>query len=122
MTYWTLSSSFMGFTEVQATNQTVTLSSSSDTVVDIEIDGPSTSNASNSYLAPNALAISGGFRVCDYSTGLVTSVGALVAQSTTDPADPSKWFIRLIFPPDATTPTLIVKAWGVFAVYSGGTN
>ena len=113
--------SFVGFTEVQASNQTVSLSTTSDTVVDIQIDGPSTGNQSNASLAPNAIALSGGFRVCDPNSGNVTSVGAHVAQSTTDPSHASSWLIRLVFPPQGSATSVLIKAWGIFAVFSGGT-
>ncbi|MGH7743300.1 MAG: hypothetical protein ACREQ5_00560 [Candidatus Dormibacteria bacterium] len=120
--YQTLSSTFLGFTEVQADTQTVVLSTTVDVIVDIEIDGPSTSNRSTGTLAPSVLAISGGFLVCDPNTGAVTNNGALLAQSHTDATNPSTWFIRLVFPPQASAATVLAKAWGRFAVFSGGTN
>lgn len=120
-TYWNLSSTFVGFTEVQPDNQTVSLSTTTDTVVDIEIDGPPTGNNAD-LLTPQTLAISGGFRVCDPGTGNVTNVGAHVAQSTTDPTHPSSWFIRLVFPPQASATTVLIKAWGIFAVFACGTQ
>lgn len=120
MTYWNLSTTFAGFTEVQASNQTVTLSDSADTVVSIEIDGPSTPSALS--LAPQVLAINGGFRVCDPSSGAVTDVGALIAESTTDPSNPASWYITLVFPPQPSSIEVLIKSWGTFAVFTSGTN
>jgi hypothetical protein len=118
--YWNLSSTFVGFTEVNASH-TATLSTTVDTVVDLEIDAPNTGTASNAALAPSALAISGGFRVCDPNTAAVTDVGALVAQNTTDPSHTGSWFVRLIFPPQPSAVDVLILAWGIFAVFSAGT-
>lgn len=121
MAYLTLSSTFMGFTEVQAPNQTVTLSTTAPTIVDIQIDGPPTTN-NGPGLAPNVLALSGGFKLADPVTGNTIDVGAAVAQNNTDPVHPASWFIRLVFPPQPTAITFLAEAWGIFAIYSGGTS
>jgi hypothetical protein len=119
--YWNLSTTFLGFSEVQMDNQTVTLSDTDQTVVDIEIDAPPTGAEPDSVLSPLALAISGSFMVADPDTGNVTDVGALVAQNVTQAVSPNKWNIRLIFPAQPSSVDVIVKAWGIFAMFGGGT-
>lgn len=119
--YWNLSSTFLGFAEVQMDNIYVTVSDTDQTIVDIEIDGPPTGGEPDSALSPQGLAISGSFLVCDPDTGDVVDIGALLAQNVTQAVAPNRWLIRLIFPVQPTATPVIVKSWGIFAMFSGGT-
>lgn len=120
MTVHSLSVTFLGFSEASSTMQTVTLSTTAETIVDTSIYFPATLSDSGAALPPVAFAVGGGFRVLDPSTGDASSIGALVVQNTVDQSTPRQWITRLVFPPQASSVQVWVQSVAVFALYSGG--
>jgi hypothetical protein len=119
--YWNLSRSFAGFTVTQSTSQTVALSTTVNTIVDINTEPPNTGNSSNIDQDKMTLAISGSFLVNDVPSYTQSNIGCYIARNESNAVHPSRWYFRLVFPPQPTAVSVQVQCFGMFAVFAAGT-
>lgn len=111
MSNYVLTQTFAGF--MLSTAQTAaTLSTTADTVVDVQVY---LSSASGN--PPQPIAVAGGFKVLDPSSGSLVNYESTVVQNAPDPAQPLAWNVRLVFAAHPSAPTILVRAYATYATF-----
>lgn len=107
-----MSQTVAGFLSAQD-QVSATLSATSDTVVDVQVY-----LSSSSGNAPNPVAVAGGFKVIDPTTGNLVNYESTVVQNTADPAQPLAWNVRIVFAPQASAPSVLVRVTATFMCFT----
>jgi hypothetical protein len=112
MSTWVMTQTFTGFIMSEA-QQEATLSASDPTTVSVSVYLSSTSGN-----PPEPVCISGGFEVVDPDTGDLVTYSSTVVQAVILPATLQTYNVELVFDPQESTPSVLVKAYAVFAAFA----